>query len=265
MDSSYPKAIAFVLKQEGGYSNDPQDPGGATNWGITIYDARKYWKSDATPSDVRAMPQQVARDIYQSKYWLVVAGPDLPAGLDLCTFDSAVNSGTGRANKWLASAIKVPLASYAVMAKQAIQVNQDEAIDRYCNTRLSFLHSLRTWSHFGAGWGRRVAELRSLSHVLWLQASGKSPTEVKQVIQNKVNDTKVAQNKDLPTTTTVTGGQVAAHYHFWHWDLLHVSIAAVGLLIALYMIRKCIQNVYQVKAYNDQILALSAVIPDAHV
>ena len=52
--ATYAAAIARVFADEGGYTDDPKDPGGATNWGITIVDARKYWKADATPADVRA-------------------------------------------------------------------------------------------------------------------------------------------------------------------------------------------------------------------
>lgn len=251
MDSSYPTAIAFVLKQEGGYSNDPQDPGGPTNYGITIIDARKYWKADASASDVKSMPLSVARDIYQSKYWQVVAGPLLPAGLDLCTFDSAVNSGTGRADKWLAKAIGSPLKSYPELARLAPSVNQDAAIDKYCDTRLSFLHSLKTWGHFGAGWGKRVASLRATAHVLWLKAAGKTTPEIKAIVEKKADQVKDKQNVDLPTTVSTTAGQTAAHYHFWSWDIPHVLALAVGLVVAVWLIRRVIQNVYQFAAYKE--------------
>lgn len=252
-EASYPKAIAFVLKQEGGYTNDPKDPGGPTNWGITIFDAKKYWKPEATAADVRAMPLEVARTIYQDKYWKVVSGPDLPAGLDLCTFDSAVNSGTGRANKWLATSIPCTLRSYADMAVLARSAEPIPAIDRYCNTRLSFLHSLRTWDHFGKGWGSRVASLRATAKVLSLQASGKPTSEIKSTLGIEVAKTKAKQTGDLAKATTANSTQIAAHYSFWHWDLLHVGVLVVGVVFGLYLIRKVVQNLHQVKAYEDAI------------
>jgi lysozyme family protein len=58
-------SISKTLTYEGGYTNDRRDPGGATNWGITIFDARLYWKHDASPADVKAMPKSVAIDIYR--------------------------------------------------------------------------------------------------------------------------------------------------------------------------------------------------------
>ena len=95
--SSYDEALRRVLVHEGGYSNHPSDPGGPTNWGITIHDARAYWKTAATAADVRSMPVEVAKDIYRSKYWDAMRCNDLPAGVDYAVFDYGVNSGIGRA------------------------------------------------------------------------------------------------------------------------------------------------------------------------
>jgi hypothetical protein len=66
--ADYGPSLRELLGHEGGYDNDPDDPGGPTNYGTTIYDARKYWKADATAEDVRNMPLDVAKDIYRTKY-----------------------------------------------------------------------------------------------------------------------------------------------------------------------------------------------------
>ena len=63
--SSYDEALARLLAHEGGYSNHPSDPGGPTNFGITIYDYRKYVKPNATAADVRAMKVDEAKAIYR--------------------------------------------------------------------------------------------------------------------------------------------------------------------------------------------------------
>ncbi|MGC1467549.1 MAG: glycosyl hydrolase 108 family protein, partial [Pseudolabrys sp.] len=67
--SSYSAALARVLAHEGGYSNNPSDPGGPTNFGITIADYRKYVKPGATAADVRAMKVDDAKAIYRARYW----------------------------------------------------------------------------------------------------------------------------------------------------------------------------------------------------
>src|SRR5512147_2792109 len=99
--SSYDEALRRLLAHEGGYTNHPSDPGGPTNFGITIYDYRKYVKPDATAADVKAMKLDEAKRIYRAKYWDAQRCDDLPAGVDYAVFDYGVNSGIGRAKKVL--------------------------------------------------------------------------------------------------------------------------------------------------------------------
>lgn len=173
MQSSYDRALAEVLEQEGGYTNDPQDPGGPTNWGITIWDARMYWKHDATAADIRAMPLSVAKQIYKSKYWDALSGDELPAGVDLVVFDYGVNSGIHRSAMVLQRLVgtvddgKIGPLTLAATAKQ----DPVELINKICDERLAYLQRLSTWPHFGRGWSRRVKEVRALSLEL---AKGKS-------------------------------------------------------------------------------------------
>lgn len=146
MQSNYDACLKKVLEYEGGYTNHPSDPGGPTNWGITIHDARAYWKANATAADVKAMPLSIAKEIYRTRYWNAVSGDGLPAGVDLVTFDAGVNSGVSRGLKWL---------------KQAQVPSATNTIKRYCAARLSFLQNLRTWEVFGKGWGRRVHDVEA--------------------------------------------------------------------------------------------------------
>lgn len=168
MKASYDLSLKHVLEYEGGYSNDAGDPGGPTNWGITIYDARAYWKKDATAADVRAMPLEVAKEIYRTKYWEAMDCDDLPAGVDFCVFDYGVNSGISRSVKVLQRLVGAktdgqmgPLTLAAVG-----KIAPSGLIDQICDERLSFLQGLRTWSIFGRGWGRRVKEVRAAALTL---------------------------------------------------------------------------------------------------
>ncbi len=168
MQPNYAIAIKQVLLSEGGYTNDADDPGGPTNWGITIYDARAYWRADATAADVRAMPIDVAQAIYKEKYWDAIDGDELPAGVDYAVFDYGVNSGISRAMKVLQRIIGTradghigPKTMDAV--KKAVPA---DVIAALCDERLSFLQSLHTWPVFGRGWGRRVREVRATALAL---------------------------------------------------------------------------------------------------
>ncbi|MPZ55011.1 MAG: hypothetical protein GEU91_00665 [Rhizobiales bacterium] len=161
--SSYDDALRRLLAHEGGYSNHPSDPGGPTNFGITIIDYRKYLKPDATAADVKAMRLDEAKAIYRAKYWDAMRCDELPAGVDYCVFDYGVNSGIGRAPKVLQRVVGVaddgrigPLTLAAVRAREPATI-----VAAICGERLAFLQRLKTWPVFGKGWARRVAEVRA--------------------------------------------------------------------------------------------------------
>lgn len=97
MKRDFDKAIAFVLKWEGGYSYDPDDPGGETNFGIT--------KKSYPELDIKNLTAGQARDIYYRDYWLAVGADILDFPLDIIAFDTAVNCGAGRTNKWLSTGL----------------------------------------------------------------------------------------------------------------------------------------------------------------
>ncbi len=89
MNNNFDRAIAFVLKWEGGYVNDPRDPGGETKYGIS---------KRAHPSvDICALTEDAAKEIYRKDYWLKAGCDKLEWPLCLVHFDTAVNMGCGRA------------------------------------------------------------------------------------------------------------------------------------------------------------------------
>jgi lysozyme family protein len=146
---NFQACLAFTLKYEGGRSNDPRDPGGRTMEGVTqaTYNAHRDKKA-LVRKDVFTIEAAERDEIYRNEYWDLVNGDVLRAGEDLCVFDFAVNSGVARAAGVLAVWRKSPV---------------KDTIGGVCTHRLSFLHALRTWSAFGAGWGRRVAACEALA------------------------------------------------------------------------------------------------------
>lgn len=166
LPSSYERSIANVLISEGGYSNDRADPGGPTQFGITIYDVRKYVKADATAADVRRLTKATAIRIYRDKYWAAVRADEMPAGLDYSLFDYAVNSGTSRAGKVLRHLVGAPLDDGVITDAILTQVKRRDPallIAAINDERLAFLKRLHTWPAFGRGWGRRVASVKAIS------------------------------------------------------------------------------------------------------
>lgn len=164
--TTYDEALRRLLLHEGGYTNHPSDPGGPTNFGITIYDYRKYVKPNAIAADVKAMTLDEAKTIYRAKYWDAQRCDDLPAGVDYAIFDYGVNSGIGRSGKVLRRCLNLAdntsVVSDAVIAAANV-ANAKVLAAAICDERLRFLQSLRTWDVFGKGWGRRVAEVREVA------------------------------------------------------------------------------------------------------
>lgn len=162
--SSYEPSLARLLAHEGGYTDHPDDPGGPTNFGITIADYRRYVRPDATAADVRAMDIGEAKAIYRRRYWDAQRCDELPAGVDYAVFDYGVNSGIGRSGKALRRVLGIAADISAVtdaVIAAARAVDRCTVITAICDERLRFLKSLKTWDVFGKGWARRVADVKT--------------------------------------------------------------------------------------------------------
>ncbi len=123
-------------------------------------------KPGATAADVRAMRLDEARRIYRSKYWDALRCDELPPGVDYAVFDYGVNSGISRSGKVLRRVLHLGDASHAVTdgVIAAVQARKPrDLIAAICDERIAFLRRLKTWPVFGAGWGRRVAEVRAVA------------------------------------------------------------------------------------------------------
>jgi len=173
--SSYDESLRRLLIHEGGYTNHPADPGGPTNFGVTLADYRKYVKPNATAADVRAMRVDEAKRIYRARYWDAQRCDELPAGVDDTMFDYGVNSGIGRSGKVLRRALGLSDEMGAVTDEVIAALSQRDAkavIVAINDERLAFLKRLKTWPVFGAGWERRVAEVKAFSLMLAEHAAG---------------------------------------------------------------------------------------------
>lgn len=106
---SFANALAFTLKEEGGYVDNPLDHGGATNHGITqaTFDA---WKDSLKlpHQDVKLITDEAVKGIYAEMYWTPAKCPQIFSPLDCAVFDWAVNGGVPRSIQTLQDALGVP-------------------------------------------------------------------------------------------------------------------------------------------------------------
>ena len=247
--SSFEIAIRYVLIHEGGYTNHPSDPGGPTNWGITLHDARAYWKRNASALDVRQMPLDVAKQIYRERYWNALHCDELPIGLDYALFDYGVNSGISRARKVLMRIVAacMPGSNVSDIVSAANQIATDRLIRDLCAERRAFLRGLKTWPLFGRGWGRRVAEVEA--HALALargsrenparvSASATLPGDLQSPVQGKGEVPASPYVQAAGAGAAISVGLSAALFASnWVWILALIAGGILAALVIVAMLR----------------------------
>jgi len=225
--SSYDAALARLLAHEGGYTNHPADPGGPTNFGITIADYRKYVKPGASAADVRAMTVEEAKAIYRDKYWAAQRCDVLPAGVDNAVFDYGVNSGIGRSGRVLHRVLGLRDDDWRtgddVLAALARR-DTGKVIVTICDERLRFLQSLKTWGVFGKGWSARVAEVKAFSLQLAAGAALAPPPATTSAGKGEVPVPRVVQHGSAGAV--IAAGAAAARQ-------AHQSGASAGMVAAI--------------------------------
>ena len=159
MKENWDVALQALLKHEGGFSNDPHDRGGITNLGVTIKNWREWVGREVTEDEMRQLTPQAVAPFYKQRYWDVVHADSLPAGVDLCVFDCAVNSGPVQSARFLQRAVGVnpdgkigPVTLAAVAA-----ADPHDVIEKFTHNREAFLRDLPTFVYFGKGWLIRTA------------------------------------------------------------------------------------------------------------
>lgn len=162
---NFARCFAFTLSAEGGYTDNPADPG---NWtgGQVGHGALRGTKFGISASaypqlDIANITETAAQEIYRQDYWAPLHGDALPACLALVAFDAAVNAGLHRAVVWLqqaagqnADGVLGPATLAALNTGSAVALAR-EALAR----RLDFSSRLPDWPVFGLGWSRRIIAL----------------------------------------------------------------------------------------------------------
>lgn len=197
---TFDRALAHVLEMEGGFSNDPIDPGGPTNKGITlgVFAAwRKITISAANRAglirDLKAIDGATVREIYRRRYWDAARCAELPPALAFMHFDAAVNHGVGTAIRILQEAVGASIdGEIGPETRSAIAaLPLARTLDAYAAIRERRYRALPHFWRFGRGWLRRVDATLALARSLATETTPSSST--------------TEGDTDMTTTTTETG------------------------------------------------------------
>jgi len=173
---SFIDCLPVILRSEGGFVDDPHDPGGATNLGITLNTLSSWLKETATVEEVKALTDADVSPIYQALYWNVAHCDDCPAGVDLMVFDEAVNQGPGRAICTLQAAVGVTADGLFGPATAAAVAAADPTatIDAMASARNAYYRSLTNFPRFGHGWLDRV-QITTEAAIAMVQPAAPAP------------------------------------------------------------------------------------------
>ncbi|HEX5393812.1 MAG TPA: glycosyl hydrolase 108 family protein [Rhodocyclaceae bacterium] len=153
MTPTFLSAFTSLIGNEGGYVNNPKDPGGETMYGVTARVARAHGYTGA----MRDLPLETAQQIAKAEYWDKFRCDDFDPRIAFEIFDTAYNGGYPI--KWLQLAVAAkPDGKLGPATVAAVQgADPMTVIARFNAYRLSYYTSLKTWPDFGRGWANRIA------------------------------------------------------------------------------------------------------------
>jgi lysozyme family protein len=167
MADNFDICLAFTLREEGGYVDDPADPGGATNMGVTLATYRQ-WSDDPSlgPTQVEDMSERTARAIYRSLYWNPLRADALPTGVDLSVFDMGVNAGIWGSARLLQGALgftgeEVDGCIGPETLAATDKFDPRSLVNDLAKRQAAYYRSLSDFPSFGTGWLNRTEARRN--------------------------------------------------------------------------------------------------------
>lgn len=154
---SFSRCLTHVLKSEGGYVNDPRDPGGETNYGITVAVAREY----GYRGPMKTIPPHIVANIYRELYWDKVEAGSLPYTMALHVFDAAVQHGPKKAIQLMQRALGI--ADDGIIGDKTRmtirQMHPHHFAARFAAVRIKYYTDIKNFSTFGRGWMIRMSKV----------------------------------------------------------------------------------------------------------
>jgi len=155
MKENFQPSLLFTLTQEGGFSDNPDDPGEATYQGITLATLRDFTgQTDLNIDDLRAISSNLRDSIYSVAYWTSTYCDELPAGIDLMVFDHAVNCGAEASIRLLQSACNIQPDGY--MGPETLAAAAHVTIPALQAMQHHYYMALSGYVDFGRGWLARL-------------------------------------------------------------------------------------------------------------
>lgn len=223
----FARSLPKILVSEGGFTNNKNDLGGATNKGITqrVYNEWRTAKGLLVQSVQLITDDEVAA-IYRERYWDIAKLDKLAPGVSYVVFDGNVNSGVSQSIKWLQRALQ-SLGLYqgaidgvigqgTILAAAGVNDN-DSLVAAIEDRRLAFMKALKTWKYFGKGWAARVASVKATGQAWATGSVGPDPVHVyvpggdAKAFISDARTSPIVAISDHVTGGGVTGGAITGY------------------------------------------------------
>lgn len=213
MKENFPRALARILVYEGGKVNDPRDPGGKTNKGITQTTFYTWLRRNGQAlRDVYTITAAEVAAIYKTNFWDRIKGDELPSGVDITCFDGAVNSGVSQQGKWVQRALGITAdGDFGQETMLAINncADDDKLIADMLARRLGTLQAFKTWKTYGKGWSARISNVKKIGQAWATGSVGPAPVNVEALGGNQKADIRdivpPAMSSKLANATAISG------------------------------------------------------------
>jgi lysozyme family protein len=162
LDNNFDRSLKLVLKSEGGYVNNPKDPGGETMMGVTKAAWSTYLKRPIANGEMAKLTVADITPFYKALYWDKSYCPQLPLGIDYMVFDASVNMGVGQSIRLLQKSLGC-VADGVIGPNTMKLINEtsvNDMIDKFSAQKEQFYRSLALFNTFGKGWLSRVAQVK---------------------------------------------------------------------------------------------------------
>lgn len=161
MIGNFDKSLELVLKSEGGFVQDPDDHGGATNLGVTTKAWAEYLGRNVTIAEMKQLTPLMVKPFYKDKYWNPAGCDVYVKGIDYAVFDFAVNAGVRRCVKTLQKAVGADPDGILGSITQALirQYDPIGLLDKFSEEKIKFYQGLNQ-PKFEKGWLNRVNHVK---------------------------------------------------------------------------------------------------------
>lgn len=201
--SHFSRIQPIVDKWEGGYVDHPEDPGGATNMGITLATLSRWRGRPVSKAEVKALARAEAWQIMKTNYYDIIRGDDLPLPISLAVHNAAVLHGPDRSGRFLQAAIakqgidiEIDGAIGSETLKALAQADKRRLVADFFAAQEQFLRGLKHFPTFGKGWINRLEDIRRATNAMFAE-SPVIVADAPQVLEEVVMPSEAPQ--PLPT------------------------------------------------------------------